>query len=363
MKNSYIILDAMSTGNIPETRGYLSYFDHAQISLRMSDHYFEHESVPLDLYSHKYVMLDTYFVKRFKLGQEYKDDLSRKLTVLNKLNFIPVFANLWERYNYKNADIETLALFQQVLKKSKAALYGELHGSRSFFWWLMYDKYINNKLIDSLNIDHSIKSYDFLYLNKQPRAHRIHLYNQMMAVGALKKSLFTYRMENFNKLLPPEYEIPEFKHNYPFYGYDQTIYPLPYNHSKISLVTETLADDPNSGGYPYFLTEKIWKPIICQQPFIVYGQRGYLKCLREMGFKTFSDVWDESYDDEKDCIKRGNKIANLARSLLDIDSEKLYSDTKHIRSHNLKIFSDKEILKSIITQDVCRSLFNDLIKI
>ena len=170
-------------------------------------------------------------------------------------------------------------------------------------------------------------------------------------------------MEAVNKLLPPEYEIPEFKDAYPQYGHDQQIYSPPYKHSRINLVTETLVDDPSSGGYPYFLTEKIWKPIICQQPFIVYGQRGYLKCLHEMGFKTFGHMWDESYDDEKDCFKRGNMIANLARSLLDTDSEKLYSETKDVRSHNLKIFSDKNILKSIITQDISNSLFRDLIKI
>ena len=363
MQKSYIILDAMSTGNIPEIRDYLSYFDHANISLKISDHYFEYESVPLDLYSHKYFMIDTYFVHRFDLRQEYKNELKRRITALDKLNFIPVFANLWERYDFKKVKPQSLALFEYALKKSNASQYSELHGSRSFFWWLMYEKYIKSGLIDNLKIDHSIKSYDFLYLNKQPRAHRIHLYNQMLAVDALKKSLYTYRMEKINKLLPPQYEIPEFKDAYPSYGYDQTIYSLPYNHSNISLVTETLADDPNSGGYPYFLTEKIWKPIICQQPFIVYGQRGYLKCLREMGFKTFSNVWDESYDDEKDCLKRGNMIANLARSLLDIDSKKLYLETKDVRSHNLKIFSDKNILKSIITQDVSNSLFKDLIKI
>jgi hypothetical protein len=375
MQKSYIILDAMSTGNIPEIRGYLNYFDHANISLETSDHYFEYESVPLDLYSYRYVMIDTYFVNRFDLRQEYKNDLARRITALDKLNFIPVFANLWERHNFKNSKTETLALFQHMLQKSNSSRYGELHGSRSFFWWLMYEKYIKSGLIDYLKIDHSIKSYDFLYLNKQPRAHRIHLYNQMLAIDALKKSLYTYRndhhchygreirIEKINKSLPPQYEIPEFKDDYPQYGYDQQIYPQPYNHSRINLVTETLADDPNSGGYPYFLTEKIWKPIICQQPFIVYGQRGYLKCLREMGFKTFSNIWDESYDDEKDWLKRGNMIANLARSLLDMDSEKLYLDTMDVRSHNLKIFSDKKILKSIITQDVSNSLFRDLIKI
>jgi len=121
MQKSYIILDAMSTGNIPEIRGYLNYFDHANISLKTSDHYFEYESVPLDLYSYRYVMIDTYFVNRFDLRQEYKNDLARRITALDKLNFIPVFANLWERHNFKNSKTETLALFQHMLQKTNSS--------------------------------------------------------------------------------------------------------------------------------------------------------------------------------------------------------------------------------------------------
>jgi hypothetical protein len=36
-----------------------------------------------------------------------------------------------------------------------------------------------------------------------------------------------------------------------------------------------------------------------------------LKKLKEFGFKTFSDWWDESYDTEEDDSKRINKIFEL----------------------------------------------------
>jgi hypothetical protein len=78
-----------------------------------------------------------------------------------------------------------------------------------------------------------------------------------------------------------------------------------------------------------------------------------------MGFKTFSNVWDESYDDQPNWLKRGNMIVNLARSLKGIDSAKLYAETEEIRSHNFKIFSDRAMLKSAIVQDVVKSLFNN----
>jgi hypothetical protein len=373
MKKTYIILDAMSTGNIPEIRGYLGYFDHAHITIDMSDHYFEYESVPLDLYAYKYVIIDTFFVNRFSVGKEYREDLKRRIRSLTKLNFIPVFANLWERYDFKSSKPNTTQLFKD-LRNLNISKYCELHGSRSFFWWLMHEKYIKSDVIRYLTIDHSSKLYDFLYLNKQPRPHRVHLYNQLLLSNSLKNCLYTYRndqhyhygidtsMQKINKVLPPQYEIPEVRYNYPLHGYDQQIYPIPYNHSKISIVTETLADDPKNSGFPLFLTEKIWKPIICQQPFIVYGQRGYLKCLREMGFKTFDRMWDESYDDEPNWLRRGTKIANLARSLEGIDAAKLYAETEGIRSHNFKIFSDSAMLRSVIVEDVVKSLFNSFVK-
>lgn len=56
------------------------------------------------------------------------------------------------------------------------------------------------------------------------------------------------------------------------------------------VVTETAWD---SG---LFLTEKIFKPIVMQQPFVLVGPRLGLQYLRSYGFKTFSNLWDESYD-------------------------------------------------------------------
>ena len=42
-------------------------------------------------------------------------------------------------------------------------------------------------------------------------------------------------------------------------------------------------------------TEKILKPIQQYHPFILLGMYG-LQNLRNLGFKTFDSVWDESYD-------------------------------------------------------------------
>ena len=62
--------------------------------------------------------------------------------------------------------------------------------------------------------------------------------------------------------------------------------------SCINIVTETSFECNG-----LFISEKILKPIVCYQPFIVLGPQNYLKELRRLGYQTFSDFWDESYDE------------------------------------------------------------------
>ena len=69
------------------------------------------------------------------------------------------------------------------------------------------------------------------------------------------------------------------------------------------VVTETVYDDCR-----VHITEKTFKPIVLQQPFLMIGNRGALKYLRGYGFQTFGDIWDESYDD----LDHGHRIGAVA---------------------------------------------------
>ena len=81
--------------------------------------------------------------------------------------------------------------------------------------------------------------------------------------------------------------------------------------SLLYLVTETVAT-----GHRHHLTEKTFKPIAMGMPFVIVGTQGSLKYLRSYGFKTFGDLWDESYDDEPDDSKRIEKIAKVLELLV-----------------------------------------------
>ena len=78
--------------------------------------------------------------------------------------------------------------------------------------------------------------------------------------------------------------------------------------SYCSIVAETHFDADQSGGA--FLTEKTFKPIKHGQMFMIAGPAGSLQQLRDMGYKTFDSVLDNSYDRIEDNTKRWVKFCN-----------------------------------------------------
>jgi hypothetical protein len=56
------------------------------------------------------------------------------------------------------------------------------------------------------------------------------------------------------------------------------------------------------------LTEKIFKPIVSKQPFMLLAAPGNLAYLKSYGFKTFDSVIDESYDIIRDNDLRTNAV-------------------------------------------------------
>jgi hypothetical protein len=63
------------------------------------------------------------------------------------------------------------------------------------------------------------------------------------------------------------------------------------------------------------ITEKTFKAIALEMPFVLVAPAGSLSYLREYGFRTFAGVFDESYDLETDDILRVEKVTNLLKDL------------------------------------------------
>lgn len=67
-----------------------------------------------------------------------------------------------------------------------------------------------------------------------------------------------------------------------------------YKSTIFEVVGETLADDWL--GTSREVSEKTFKPIVNFQPFVIYGQKGCNHFLKELGYKTYEDWFDLSFD-------------------------------------------------------------------
>ena len=81
------------------------------------------------------------------------------------------------------------------------------------------------------------------------------------------------------------------------------------------LVIETHFDADQSGGA--FLTEKTFKPIKHAQPFFIIGCAGSLQTLRNLGYRVFDHVLDNSYDLEINNTCRWKKLRSAIAKVKD----------------------------------------------
>lgn len=133
-----------------------------------------------------------------------------------------------------------------------------------------------------------------------------------------------------------------------------------YIHSSFfSLVTETFYSY-NKSGFIFrswgnrentFLTEKTYRCMAYKHPFILLTLPKTLDVLKELGYKTFDGIIDESYDKEEDDTLRFLKVLNEVKRLSNLDSETLKDYKKKlipIVEHNFNVFMNKkEYLKDL----------------
>jgi hypothetical protein len=63
------------------------------------------------------------------------------------------------------------------------------------------------------------------------------------------------------------------------------------------------------------ITEKTFKAIAMEMPFVLVAPANSLEYMREYGFQTFAGIFDESYDLETDDIRRIEKVTDLLKHL------------------------------------------------
>lgn len=85
------------------------------------------------------------------------------------------------------------------------------------------------------------------------------------------------------------------------------------------------------------LTEKIFKPIVAQRPFMLAAAPGNLAYLKSYGFKTFDKWIDESYDTIQDPDQRLQAIVDQTKRLCamsDIELQQMHQEMQPVLEYN-----------------------------
>lgn len=89
------------------------------------------------------------------------------------------------------------------------------------------------------------------------------------------------------------------------------------------------------------ITEKTFKAIALEMPFVLVAPAGSLEYMRSYGFKTFAGIFDESYDDETDDIKRVEKVTRLLKDLDNLsvaERQQIHRACLPVIEHNFEHF-------------------------
>lgn len=235
-------------------------------------------------------------------------------------------------------------LTDDIIKKNNYNFLG--FGISTFEDWLEPKK-IDKPLIYNVN---DKKSKLFLSYNRAPRAHRYYLIAELFKNNLLDDGIISFFEENvedslFNEILNEsekiklQNKIPLIANggiDYKKYNPSNNICTFHNEQTFLSLVSETLVDKNT-----LFISEKTWKPILTGHPFIIFGNKGTLKYLKSRGYQTFSDWWDESYDDMDEFTDRLKSIIKILNNLKKLSKEKLAKMREEMNSvltHNFLLF-------------------------
>jgi hypothetical protein len=211
------------------------------------------------------------------------------------------------------------------------------------------------------SLDHDIINYPFACLNGLQRTARLALLCELQEKNLIEKGIVSWNFHpsDYNNVLKKsnykfEINLPIISTNdhfgnemllfntnqklnfkkYSHIFFNQTYkHPLIYGrpngketrwqpkflkNALVYLVSETTCNYP----YPY-LSEKTFKGFLVKRPMIILGAKNSIFKIKELGFKTWDNFWDESYDSIDTFSDRLDAIIKIIDNLSKKSSKEL----------------------------------------
>lgn len=283
-----------------------------------------------------YDIRKTVVVIRYVGAEQWAFDLQQQ-------GFKIVVDNLWEPYS--------CYLRSPGYDKLDPALTHQLHTD---VWFWLHESLANKSLIEKKSLEKYHPRRTFKKLAFMPM--RLSKYHRDWLLNTMRPFLndFYYSYQSHGIMLPGDRPFEEFMAQRYFN-------PVWYDDTYFSMVSESMIDQCNNDPLrPYlgtgpFITEKTFKPILYQHPFMIHGHSNTIGRLKELGFESFSNLFDESYDvkgaDKLSILK--NNVANFERNPLGYDQETLDKI-----QHNYNLFTNQ----SRIINEFVEKIINPLLE-
>jgi len=137
---------------------------------------------------------------------------------------------------------------------------------------------------------------------------------------------------------------------YPIKGEEATDILDAYNQIFVDIVPQSYYS-----GNVFHLDEKFWRAVATRTPFLIQGPQWFIEKIRELGFKTFSNWWDEGYSEDPVDYQVAQILENIDY-ISTWSTEKIsnvYKEMESILEHNYKRFL------TITEQDLLKICYND----
>jgi hypothetical protein len=216
-------------------------------------------------------------------------------------------------------------------------------------WWLGSMVYLYTHLAHKLTeIQPQLpKEKYFDALLGRARPHRDFVYSSVKSTGLEDKIVMTYQQNRnpteLKKFFKTEFiwepgcePIEDLAGTHATVSYQgftdglSRIIPVKlYNQTAYSIVAETSAENDL-----LFFTEKIVKPILARRLFVVFAGQGFLASLCRLGFQTFENIIDESYDSVYNNNDRHQAAFDQVQRLCNMDQKQVYEQIKDRLEYN-----------------------------
>jgi hypothetical protein len=216
-----------------------------------------------------------------------------------------------------------------------------------WFWFEEHHSQWGKKPV-SLPHDH-VNEKKFLMQIGDAKSERLSLWERLEARNLLQDSLHSFlekgcglegAVVNYQPDNPP---FPQ--RNYVADWYNQTVF---------TVILEYAYQQHHDIINPIFITEKTFKPIMYGHPFILYGNTHSLKSLKDWGFETYDNWFDESYDDTTDLHMKiehiCDEIAQPTREYDDVTKQKI--------NHNVERFWNRELVHQLMVDEIIKPVLN-----